>query len=79
MAVKTFQVQSNSSSNNLILNIFNHPNHLVVKLYIFEWLCNMLYISCLSTKKLSLMEIMYVFMFIGLKKAEEPNLIQLAH
>ena len=42
MPVKTFQVPSDNPSNDQVLNIFNHPHLLLVKLHLFKWLCNML-------------------------------------
>ena len=42
MLVKDFQVRSDNPSNHSVLNILNPPHQLLVKLHLFEWLCNML-------------------------------------
>ena len=42
MPVKPFQVRSGNLGIDQVLNIFNHPHQLLVKLHLFEWLCNML-------------------------------------
>ena len=42
MHVATFQVRGDNPSCDQVLNMSNHPHQLMIKLHLFEWLCDML-------------------------------------